>query len=203
MYTHILVPVDGSPEAENAAGHAVHLANAVGAEVHALYVAGDQSADESTAKAVADCGRRALEEVREHAAEHDVSVDTTVAEGEPAQTIADFAETTGADLVVMGTHGRDGVDRLLNGSVAERVGRQVSVPVMTLRLGEGRQSVTSPLEAQRIAREKLEVTGHEDAVIESPSHQRTAWVVHASDDRGEYNIHINSASGRAKIVQLG
>ena len=203
MYTHILVPVDGSPEAENAAGHAVHLADSVGAEVHALYVSGDQSADESTAEAVAECGRRALDEVREHAAEHDVTVDTTVAEGEPARTIAELATTTNADLIVMGTHGRDGVDRLLNGSVAERVGRQVSIPVTTIRLGEGRQSVTSPLEAQRIAREKLEVTGHEDAVVESPSHQRTAWVVHASDDRGEYNIHINSASGRAKLVQLG
>ncbi|WP_416840116.1 universal stress protein [Haloferax sp. DFSO52] len=203
MYTHILVPVDGSPEAENAVGHAVHLAAAVGAEVHALYVAGAQSADEPTARAVADRGRRALEDVRERATEHDVTVDTTVAEGEPAQTIADFVETTGADLVVMGTHGRDGVDRLLNGSVAERVGRLVSIPVMSIRLGAGEQAVTSPLEAQRIAREKLQVTGHEDAVIESPSHQRTAWVVHASDDSGEYNIHINSASGRAKLVHLG
>lgn len=203
MYTHILVPVDGSPEAENAARHAVHLADEVGADVHALYVSGDQSSDESTARAIADCGRRALEEVREHGDEHGVTVDTTVSEGEPARTIAEFATATDIDHVVMGTHGRDGVDRLLNGSVAERVGRLVSIPVTTIRLDESRQAVASPLEAQRIAREKLEVTGHEDAIVESPSHQRTAWVVHASDDSGEYNIHINSASGRAKLVQLG
>ncbi|KAB1187303.1 MULTISPECIES: universal stress protein [Haloferax] len=203
MYTHILVPVDGSPEAENAVGHAVHLADAVDAAIHALYVAGAPSGDESKDRAVAERGRRALEDVRERAEEHGLTVDTTVADGEPAATIAEYADTTNADLIVMGTHGRDGVDRLLNGSVAERVGRHVSIPVMTIRLGDGEQSVKSPLQAQRIAREKLELAGHDDAVIESPSHQRTAWVVHATDERGEYNVHINSASGRAKIVQLG
>ncbi|KAB1193063.1 universal stress protein [Haloferax sp. MBLA0076] len=203
MYTHILVPVDGSPEAENAVGHAVHLADAVGAEIHALYVAGPHSGDESADKSVAERGRRALEDVRERADEHGVTVDTTVAEGDPATTIAEYAETGDVDLIVMGTHGREGVDRLLNGSVAERVGRHVSIPVTTIRLGDGEQTVKSPLQAQQIAREKLQLAGHEDAVVESPSHQRTAWVVHASDEQGEYNVHINSVSGRAKIVQLG
>jgi nucleotide-binding universal stress UspA family protein len=203
MYNHILVPVDGSPEAENAVGHAVHLADAVGAEIHALYVSGDPESDDSADTSVTERGRRALEDVRERADEYGIPVDTTVAEGDPATTIAEVAETSNADLIVMGTHGRDGVDRLINGSVAEHVGRLVSIPVTTIRLGNGEQAVKSPLQAQRIAREKLELAGHEDAVVESPSHQRTAWVVHASDERGEYNVHINSASGRAKVVQVG
>ncbi|WP_396611423.1 universal stress protein [Haloferax sp. S1W] len=202
MYTRILVPVDGSPEASNAVGHALQVAELADAEIHALYVEGG-TGDDDGASAVDARGTRALGDVRERAGEYGIPVETTVAGGEPAEIIAAYATQTSADLVVMGTHGRDGVNRLLNGSVAERVGRRVSVPVMTLRLGHSERSVKSPLQAQRIAREKLELVGHEDAIIESPSQQRTTWVVPASDDDSNYNVHIESTSGRAKVVQLG
>jgi hypothetical protein len=63
--------------------------------------------------------------------------------------------------------------------------------------------VTSADRARDIAREKLERAGHGDATVESPSHQRTSWVVHARDGDAEYNVHINSASGKAKLVRVG
>ncbi|AFK19625.1 UpsA domain-containing protein [Haloferax mediterranei ATCC 33500] len=184
-------------------GHAVHLADEIGADIHALYVAGDRSTDDSADRMGSKRGDRALDGATERADEHGVPTQTAVAEGDPAETIVDYAGEINADLIVMGTHGRDGVNRLFNGSVAERVGRRVSIPVMSIRLDDAGQSVNSPLEAQRIAREKLERAGHDDAVIESPSQQRTSWVVRASDDCGEYNVHINSVSGRAKVVHVG
>jgi nucleotide-binding universal stress UspA family protein len=58
-----------------------------------------------------------------------VPVETVVAEGKPSQEIVRYAEAEGCDLVVMGTHGRGGIDRLLLGSVAESVIRASSIPV--------------------------------------------------------------------------
>jgi nucleotide-binding universal stress UspA family protein len=58
-------------------------------------------------------------------------------EGNPAREIVEHAKRCGADLVCMGTHGRGGLNRLLLGSVAERVVRASEVPVLTVRVGEG------------------------------------------------------------------
>lgn len=63
--------------------------------------------------------------------------------GDPAAVILKFAREIGADLIVMGTHGRTGLRRLLMGSVAEQVVRKASCPVLTLRTPA---IVSSPLE---------------------------------------------------------
>lgn len=59
-----------------------------------------------------------------------------VLQGEPAPTIADFASREAFDLIVMGTHGRTGLAHLALGSVAEKVVRHASCPVLTLRLAK-------------------------------------------------------------------
>jgi nucleotide-binding universal stress UspA family protein len=208
MYDDILVPSDGSPEADAAASHAIQLASHVDATLHALFVvdpdppgldlAGGTEIDADRSER----GERVLSDIRERAAERGIDVETTVAEGDPADVIVQQADGT-ADLVVMGTHGRSGVERVLIGSVAERVVRASPVPVTTLGSRGGGESVTSAERARQIAREQLAIAGHEDATVEAPSRQRTTWVVHASADGHEYNVHINSASGRAKLVQVG
>jgi nucleotide-binding universal stress UspA family protein len=53
--------------------------------------------------------------------------------GTPARTIVEHAKASGIDLIVMGTHGRGGVEHLLMGSVAERVVRSAVCPVLTVR----------------------------------------------------------------------
>ena len=58
---------------------------------------------------------------------------TTVATGEPADSICDYAITEKFDLIVMGTHGRRGLSHALMGSVAERVVRKAPCPVLTVR----------------------------------------------------------------------
>jgi len=144
MYDHILVPTDGSPGVERAVEHAVDLAAAHGATLHALYVVNTASYSsmpmETSWEHVRDMlgeeGEQALERVQELAQPEGVGVETIVVDGSPSREIVHYAEDGGIDLIVMGTHGRGGIDRLLLGSVAERVVRASKVPVLTVRVGD-------------------------------------------------------------------
>ncbi|MFC6613838.1 universal stress protein [Halopenitus salinus] len=142
LYDRILVPTDGSTEGRRAVRHALELAAVHGASVHALYVVNVSSYAglpmETTWDGVDDLLRSdaetAVEEVESIAADYEVPVETAIVEGSPSREIIDFAEREDCDLVVMGTHGRGGIDRLLLGSVAEKVVRGSSVPVLTVRV---------------------------------------------------------------------
>jgi len=125
MYDTILVPTDGSDVATAAADAAVDLARRFGADVHALYVR--ESADDER-------GQRATAVVAERATAADVAVTTAVVDGEGPihRGILDVAADRDADCLVMGTHGRTGLDRFVLGSVAERTLRESPVPVVTV-----------------------------------------------------------------------
>jgi nucleotide-binding universal stress UspA family protein len=143
MYDRILVPTDGSPEVERAVSHAVDLAAAHGATLHAVYVVNTagfttmpmDTGWEGVGEMLREEGQNALERVRGLGADSGVDVETNLLEGSPSREIVRFAEEVDCDLVVMGTHGRGGIDRLLLGSVAERVVRSSEVPVLTVRVG--------------------------------------------------------------------
>jgi nucleotide-binding universal stress UspA family protein len=62
-----------------------------------------------------------------------VTIEYRLLEGDPANVIAETAQETEADLIVMGTHGRTGLSRIVMGSVAEEVLRRASCPVLTVR----------------------------------------------------------------------
>jgi nucleotide-binding universal stress UspA family protein len=81
-------------------------------------------------------GEEALERVRSIVEGHGIPIETHLIEGSPSREIVDFAVEQNCDLIVMGTHGRGGIDRLLLGSVAERVVRGSPVPVLTVRVRE-------------------------------------------------------------------
>lgn len=140
-YDTILVPTDGSENAEAAAEHAVGLAEAFDATVRVLNVV-DAAAlvggmDEFDAgpeveRALESAGEGAVGTVAGMASEAGLDVTTEVLTGRPHRSIADYAAEVGADLIAMGTHGRTGLERLLLGSVAERVVRTSSVPVLTV-----------------------------------------------------------------------
>ena len=144
LYDRILVPTDGSAEGERAVAHALDLAAVHGAAVHALYVVDTASyagmpmehSWEGVGDLLRDDATAAVAAVEELAADADADVDveTAVVEGSPSREIIRHAEEADCDLVVMGTHGRGGIDRLLLGSVAEKVVRGSSVPVLTVRL---------------------------------------------------------------------
>ncbi|GAB3313220.1 universal stress protein [Haloplanus rallus] len=145
-YERILVPTDGSDGVERAIEHAIEVATIHDATVHGLYVLNSdayaglamESSWESVDGLLREDAEMAVARVREIAVERSeadepvVPVQTAVVEGKPSREIVRYAEANDCGLVVMGTHGRGGIDRLLLGSVAEGVIRASSVPVTTV-----------------------------------------------------------------------
>lgn len=141
MFQHILVPVDGSPTARHAADAATTLANEIKAKITVIHVvhmypytgfgtgfADGQSVYLSAATATAN---EAIADVREKITAAGVSVEARVVESNVVwRGIVETAQSVGADLIVMGTHGRNKIDRLLLGSVTQRVLSHATVPVM-------------------------------------------------------------------------
>ena len=140
MYGNILIPTDGSPGMGPVIDHAVSLAAAHGATLHGVYVVNTaslsdlpmESSWEGLSQALHREGEKGIEAIRERVT--DVPLETAILEGAPSREIVAYAEETPCDIIVMGTHGRSGVNRILLGSVAERVVRTSSVPVLTIRV---------------------------------------------------------------------
>ncbi|MFW5939517.1 MAG: universal stress protein [Halolamina sp.] len=142
MYERILVPTDGGEHATAALEAALELATIHDATVHALNVVDTTtslltvSKDEVRAalrEVGDDAATNAFAEAESMAAEEDVEIETERREGKPDDEILAAAAAIDADLVVLGTHGRDGVSRRLLGSITERVVRESPVPVLTVR----------------------------------------------------------------------
>jgi len=138
MYDRILVPTDGSPSMESVVDHAADLAAVHGAELHGLYVIDTgsyatlpvETTWDGVTELLRDEGDIALSEFESMAGSR--SVQTAIVEGNPSGQIVDYAREHDCDCIVMGTHGRAGIDRLLLGSVSERVVRTSPVPVVTM-----------------------------------------------------------------------
>jgi nucleotide-binding universal stress UspA family protein len=141
MYETILLPTDGSAGSEAAAEHAGNLAETYEATVHVLSVADSRNRFESPSSGIAPEAWAESERERAEAAidataaalPPEIAVERVVREGVPQTQIVDYAEEAGVDVVVMGTHGRTGLDHYLVGSVAEKVVRTSPVPVLTVR----------------------------------------------------------------------
>lgn len=137
-YDDILLASDGSEAADAATGHALQLAETFEAILHVVYVLdfaeqspdSDDSAEHPELKAKRE---RALEHPVERAERAGVSVTTATVRGTPSDALVSYAREEEVDIVVMGTHGRSGFDRLLVGSAAEHVVRNAPAPVVTVR----------------------------------------------------------------------
>ncbi|SDY10040.1 universal stress protein [Halobellus clavatus] len=142
MYDRILVPTDGSDASQGAIDHAIELASQYDATVFALYVVDTaaysslEMGSEVVAEALREEGNTAVEAVVDAGEAAGVDVETDVRNGVAHQSILDHADEHDVDLIVMGTHGRTGVGRVLLGSVAEKVVRTATVPVLTVQSDE-------------------------------------------------------------------
>jgi nucleotide-binding universal stress UspA family protein len=139
MYDRILLPTDGSEATDRAVEQAVGVAAEMGAELHVLFVLEDvpyapEMMDDTVEDQLREIGEEALTGIEERAEAAGVDVVTETREGVPHDTILEYAEEADVDVVVMGTHGRSGLDRYLLGSVTERVVRSAAVPVLTVRM---------------------------------------------------------------------
>ena len=137
MFDTVVVATDGSESVDRAVDVGLDLADRFGASVHALSVIDASEIDASPEQLRGEL-ETALETTAEAAittvqSRVDGSITTTVRSGRPAQEICAYAREIDADLVVTGTRGRHGENRLLLGSVAERVVQTSPVPVLTVR----------------------------------------------------------------------
>lgn len=144
MFKHILVPVDGSATAQKAVEKAIGLAQAFGSAVTAIYVIDPYSFTglgtdfsygqaEYLSAAVAE-GNAAIKAAQEAFLAAGVRADASVVEAHAAwRGILEAAETVGADLIVIGSHGRHGLEKLVLGSVAQRVLSNANLPVLVVR----------------------------------------------------------------------
>jgi nucleotide-binding universal stress UspA family protein len=138
--TNILVPTDFSPCAEHALDYACALAAKLGAKLHLVHAIGGLFPElpialtDQMLGSVRDSSTAALARLVE-ARRADVSFgEVRVIEGDPRDVILQAAADVHADLIVIGTHGRRGLSRLLLGSVAEDILRRAPCPVLTVRL---------------------------------------------------------------------
>lgn len=142
MYEDVLVPTDGSKGTNRAVEHALSISEKYDATAHVLYVVNTSAystlpADsnwESITAALEDEGEEATGEIASQLQDAGVEVETNVEEGVPHKTILSYADEKDVDLIVMGTHGKTGLDRLLLGSVTEKVVRASERPVLTVRM---------------------------------------------------------------------
>lgn len=145
-YNKIVVAVDGSSTSGLALDEAVRVAGSGGGTVLALYVVDSATPlfdagfydPGQVQKAFVESGQRALEDAARHLAAANVKHETRLVSeaavpGDIGASINEAARQWGADLLVIGTHGRRGVRRLVLGSVAEAVIRQSTMPVLLVR----------------------------------------------------------------------
>jgi nucleotide-binding universal stress UspA family protein len=154
MYEHLLVALDGSPTAERVLEHTEALAKAFGSTVtlfRATVAAEALMAQTSTGgQSVGDIGPlldptpileadRAeaisyLDAVAARLKQHNLTVNTEHFEGPPADEIVERARALNVSLILMTTHGRSGLGRLVFGSVADSVLRHAPCPVLIVRV---------------------------------------------------------------------
>jgi len=140
----ILYATDFSDSSERACAWAGYMAELAGARLHVLHVTGAELSDKQkrfiqpqTFEALQkEIEHNALVEIEDFCRKHlpaQLSCSTEVAVGKPYELILEIAGKIGADLIVMGTHGRTGLEHLMVGSTAERVVRKSGIPVLTIR----------------------------------------------------------------------
>jgi nucleotide-binding universal stress UspA family protein len=144
MYKKILLPTDGSEISFEAVEHAVALARLCHAFLHIVYVresypyanidAAHSAGREDYEAAAQRRAHDALSQAEMQASEPDVTVTTECIDGaSAAEGIIEAARRQNADLIVMASHGRSGVERMLLGSVAQKVLALADMPVLIVR----------------------------------------------------------------------
>ena len=147
MYTHLLLPTDGSSLSNRAIDEGLALAREVGARVTVLTIVEPMRSYSASSEMVADVlakfeatSRENAEKVLQAAADKasalGVQADTTFANASsPHREIISTATNAGCDLIVMASHGRRGIDALLLGSVTQKVLTHSHTPVLVIRRG--------------------------------------------------------------------
>jgi nucleotide-binding universal stress UspA family protein len=142
MYKKIILPTDGSKQANKAAKHAMWIANYSNAEIIILNVIETSTFStlhhrklkKEMKQMLKGEGNKAIEDIEKiyEKEEYNIKITSLIEEGSPAEKILDLSEKEDVDLIVMGTSGKHNIDRFLIGSVAEKVVRSSKIPVLVV-----------------------------------------------------------------------
>ena len=148
MFKHILVATDGSDLARKGLDHGLALAKMLGAKVTVLTVSEPMRPDAARAAQIAGIENAAIRYdqqidylmkdrfafIEQHAREHDIAVELThEIDDSPAEAIVRVAKLRNCDLIVMSSHGRRGVQKMLLGSQTSEVLVKTTIPVLVIR----------------------------------------------------------------------
>ncbi|WP_135664778.1 universal stress protein [Halorhabdus rudnickae] len=150
MYDKILLPVDDTTGNAEVLHHAAEIATYLDSEIRLLHVADTEQhsvtlTDQGVVDGLVGRGEGIVADAGETLETLDVEYSTDIVQGVPAETIVEYATEFGYDLIVMPTHGREGLSRYLLGSVTEKVVRLADVPVLTARM-QGEDTFVFPYE---------------------------------------------------------
>jgi nucleotide-binding universal stress UspA family protein len=139
MHKRILIPTDGSDVSKKAISEGIELAKKYNAKVIGAFILDinafnlmDVGAEEFERIRIAhfDKGKKALETLEKIAFKHGVKIETVLREGEPAKEILNIAKEHDTDLIVIGTHRRKGLKKLISGSVSNKFLHKAPCPVL-------------------------------------------------------------------------
>jgi nucleotide-binding universal stress UspA family protein len=145
VYRKILVPIDGSPTSTRGLAEAIRLAQDQGAALRLVHVLDELIVTpgaetvvylDNTVDLLREAGEQILAKAKTLVQEAGLEAESVMREimgGRAADSVVAEAKSWGADLIVLGTHGRRGVGRLVMGSDAEEVVRTARVPVLLVR----------------------------------------------------------------------
>ena len=145
MYKKILVPLDGSPEAECVMPHLETIAKTGVKDIELISVVepfeiptrGRIALNEDDLKKITlelkSETHKYLDQVAARLTRAGIKVHPIILTGKPAESLIDYIGSNDIDLVIMATHGRSGLNRLFWGSVAEKVVRSVNTPVLLVK----------------------------------------------------------------------
>ncbi len=135
-YNRILLPTDaGAADVQSSLNHALVQAQQFDAVLHILFVSNN---DEEVGNSAVYMGEKSpgdkapIKNVEREAKQYGIRTKSDIVHGNPAEEIVDYAESRGIDLIVMGTHERTGISRVLKGSVTEKVIRKSKKPVLAV-----------------------------------------------------------------------
>lgn len=146
LFKKILIATDGSKRTANAVNKGLDIARVQSSTVHVVYVVDTVTFTsipmdvtwENMYQLLREEGEEAVNAVKEMG--QGLNVETHVLEGNPAIEITKFAKDNGIDLIIVGTLGKSGIDRILLGSVAEKIIRVAHCPVLVVKSQDVTQS---------------------------------------------------------------
>ena len=131
MFKTIIVPTDGSKNAQKAEDVAISIARNFQAKLMVVHIIDEKLI--YPFEVLEEDGKKILERATLKGKDQGIDVQQVLIVGNPTHDMAKITEKTGADLLVIGTHGKSGLQKLLMGSVAENTIKTVKIPVLLVK----------------------------------------------------------------------